>query len=295
MISICIPLFNFDSRVLIRKLSEQAERLLVPYEIIAIDDGSDESFRLLHRELSLPCFTYVELPENVGRSKIRNILVEESHYPYLLFMDCDMMVASKDYLQHYLPYCSPNSICYGGRIYSDQKPEASYALHWRYGVSRESLPASKRKDNANCSFCTNNFMADKQLLKDTVFDEQLQGYGYEDTLIGLELQKKGIEIQHIDNPLIHIGLEPSSVYLSKVRNALQNLKRIENRLNEKENRTTQFSGILKMNNKLQRWRLKPLLVFFFRLSEHSLTKHLQGKHPSLFLFDMYRLGYYCSL
>lgn len=295
MISICIPLFNFDSRKLICDLSEQAEKLSVPYEILAVDDASEESFRILHRELSLPCFRYVELEKNVGRSKIRNLLIRESRYPYLVFMDCDMQVLSNDYLANYLSVCRPDIVCCGGHIYEKNPPGQKYLLHWKYGTVRESLSAKDRRNKSPHVFYTSNFLVDKSLLEKIWFDEQLDGYGYEDTLIGIKFADENIPILQIDNPLVHLGLENSTLYLSKVKNALKNLNRIERSIRDEKKVSGDFSGIINVKARLQSLGLKRLFVFFYLLFDRFMESNLKGKRPGLFVFDLYRLGFYCSL
>lgn len=295
MISICIPIYNVDCRALLFELSAQAERLEVPYELLAIDDGSEESFRSLHRSLDLPHLRYLELEENVGRSKIRNLLIRESHYPYLLFMDCDVSVPSGNYLSDYLVCCRPGYICYGGRVYDKQPPEHPYLLHWKYGTDRESLPAEIRREKPNYGFCTNNFLADKNLLLQTGFNETIRGYGHEDTLIGWELAEKGILIHHINNPLIHIGLEDVSVYLGKVKNSLTNLRQIAFLLEERGADPSLLSGLISFRRRLEKLGLNFLAILFYRLFKSCMLRHLKGKHPSLIVFDLYRLSYYCSL
>jgi hypothetical protein len=52
-------------------------------------------------------------------------------------------------------------------------------------------------------------------LKRCIFSEDLKTYGHEDTLLGYDLFRNGIEIFHIDNPVEHTGLEDSSVLLRK--------------------------------------------------------------------------------
>lgn len=295
MISICIPIYNFDCRDLLYELSEQAENLHVPYEMLAIDDASDESFKQIHRDVSLPHYRYMELDKNIGRSKIRNLLIRESQYPYLIFMDCDVIVSTKDYLSVYLSCCHAEVVCCGGHVYQENRPEQPFLFHWKYGKIRESLSAVKRRERLDHAFYTSNFMVDKSLLEKLRFNESLAGYGYEDTLMGLELAAAGISIQHIDNPVVHIGLEDTDTYLSKVKNALRNLRYIESVFDKENVSSKPLSGIIRMKKKLQGLHLLHSFSFLYKIGESFLERNLKGKHPNLFLFDLYRLGYYCSL
>ena len=72
-LSICVPVFNFDVTELVKKLDKQAGLLSVPFEIVCIDDCSDEKFIKINKEICSKYGKYIELKENIGRSKIRNL------------------------------------------------------------------------------------------------------------------------------------------------------------------------------------------------------------------------------
>ena len=100
MLSILIPVYNYDCSELVAALDKQAVRLNINYEILVADDASEESFRQRNRVINeRPNCRYIELSENVGRSRIRNILASEAQYGYLLFMDCDGVVVRDDFLK----------------------------------------------------------------------------------------------------------------------------------------------------------------------------------------------------
>ena len=48
MISICIPIYNFDVRQLITELARQISNIDVPCELVLIDDFSTEEFRKMN-------------------------------------------------------------------------------------------------------------------------------------------------------------------------------------------------------------------------------------------------------
>ena len=64
MLSILIPTYNFDCSVFVQALSNQAEALHVPYEIIVCDDGStDETSKIGNRTINAcPNCRFIELP-----------------------------------------------------------------------------------------------------------------------------------------------------------------------------------------------------------------------------------------
>ena len=51
MISICIPIYNFDVRQLVISLHKQAQNLKVRSEIILIDDFSNEHYRNINSKV----------------------------------------------------------------------------------------------------------------------------------------------------------------------------------------------------------------------------------------------------
>ena len=291
MLSICIPVYNFDVRALVHDLHEQAMRCDVLFEIILMDDASDAPYVACLQELTvLPHVRLIPLSENIGRSKIRNALVREARHPYIIFMDCDSATVANDYITNYLPHCKPNTVVYGGRCYQKEKPSDATLLHWKYGVKREALPAAERQKHPNFSFCTNNFLIDKAIFNTIAFSEQLEGYGHEDTFFGLELLGHHIPILHIDNPLIHLGLETADVFLKKTENGVLNLRKVDRMLKEKYPDYAGHSKLIRTKMFLQRWRLLPLVRFLLNAFKPLLRRNLLGKRSSLFAFDLYKLG-----
>ena len=103
MISVCIPVYNYDIRPLAVQLSEEAGKAAFEPEIIFLDDGSDIHYRTLNSQVSaIPKVRYLELEVNRGRSAVRNILGREANHPWLLFLDCDSGLPSGGFLRRYL-------------------------------------------------------------------------------------------------------------------------------------------------------------------------------------------------
>jgi len=290
MLSICIPVYNYDVGRLVRELHLQAEKTGYPFEILLMDDASEEKFRAMNQMINLEGVRYIQLNENIGRSKIRNRLAEEAKYPCLLFMDCDSAVSSPQYIENYIRFFDTQTVCCGGRIYEDKKPAGSTYLRWKYGVARECAPAAERSKNPNAGFQTNNFLIHKSIFEKVKFSEALEGYGHEDTLFGLELMGKGIVIRHIDNPLIHLGLESATDFLKKTENGMTNLHKIELFLREKYPEYVNHSRLMKSKLFLQKFHLSGFASKLFRMMRGQMKHNLLSKNPSLLIFDLYRLG-----
>ncbi|MDR1782968.1 MAG: glycosyltransferase, partial [Dysgonamonadaceae bacterium] len=287
-LSICIPVFNSDVRYLTQDLARQCETLGAEWEILLIDDASDEAYRTLNRDLaSLNGVRYIELPENIGRSAIRNKLADESRYRYLLFMDCDAEIASNYYLQKYSDVCKPGVVCYGGKINPAVCPDAKSCLRWKYSKRREEIGANIRNQHPNRNFITFNFIIDKNIFKIVRFDENLNTYGHEDTLLGLDLQKNNITVRHIDNPLMYAKFDSASVFVQKTEQGILNLIALQRKYPELEDDVK----LLRTAKRIRTLRLAPVIRALFCISRTSLLKNLYGNKPSLCVLDFYKLGY----
>ncbi|MDR0795626.1 MAG: glycosyltransferase [Tannerella sp.] len=294
MLSICIPIYNFNVTELVKSLYDEAETLCIEYEIILSDNASQANFRQENALLAaLPNVHYFQSEINMERAGNRNFLFKTAQFPFILFMDCDSKVAKKDYIKDFLPFCVPGIVCLGGRVYDREKPKDSkHIFHWKVGRSRESKPAEMRSKRPNNSFMSCNFLIDQNIFNIVTFDERLQGYCNEDTLFGIELKKKGITITHIDNPLYHIGLEKAEVFLSKIEEGLRNYHKI-NYLYNNDPIFIESCKILSVESRLKKWHLAKLFKFLFLILRKRMYRNLVGKNPSLFVYDLYKLGYLC--
>jgi len=290
-LSICIPVYNFDVGPLAEELNKQLSAIDIPSEIVLMDDASGESYRQTNRQLAGGTTRYIQLEKNIGRSKIRNRLAEEARYQYLIFMDCDSRVPSPHYINDYLAQCHPGIVCYGGCVY-DKNPPQDKTLHlrWKYGIKRESATAAERSRHPNFGFRTNNFLIDKAIFNHIGFDESLQGYGHEDTLFGLELMTHNIPVVHIDNPLVHIGLESAPVFLSKTASSVANLSHINTLLKERYPEYINHSRLASTYQNICRVGLRKPAALLLKAIQPFLRRNLSGDNPSLRAFDLYRLG-----
>jgi glycosyltransferase involved in cell wall biosynthesis len=288
VLSILIPVYNFDVRSLVVRLQHQGEKSLMPYEIICLDDNSSLDFKNLNKELEqLENVTFSILQKNIGRSAIRNRLAEMANYEYLLFLDCDSMPETDVFVFNYAANLKEDTVLYGGRSYSPENPfDKSLYFHWFYGSQREVKSTDLRRAEPYRSFMTNNFVIPKKLMLEIGFDESLKQYGHEDTVFGLELKRRGVEILHLDNPLRHIGLENSAVFLKKSEQAVENLLILMRKYE-----LVNDIKLLRFYEKTRKLALHPFIYLWFYLFRSLLKRKLLGKNPSLRIFDFYKLGY----
>jgi len=291
MLSILIPVYNFNIVSLVTELHRQAIKAGIPFEIIILDDGSSALLRDQNMEVAnLTGVKFTELDKNIGRSRIRNRLADLAQYPTLLFMDCDSEVPSDNYIKNYLPYCESDTVVCGGNIYSEQPPEEpEFQLRWLYGVKKEQRPPAVRNINPYRSFMTNNFLIARSIFHKIQFDESIIQYGHEDTLFGLELKKRGIPVKHINNPLYHIGLEIASEFLRKTSEAIDNLLTL---LNEGKILRNDIKNIklLRAYGILKKYRMVKIYLLFYEFISNMVMRNLLGSNPGIFAFDLYKLS-----
>lgn len=290
MLSILIPTYNYVCVTLVSDLQLQAEQLACPYEILVADDGSDEKIKLENRKMNaLPHCRYIELEKNVGRARIRNILGGLAQYDRLLFMDCDGHVIRKDYLSRYLEASLHADVVCGGILHPDTLPLPEVSLRYRYEKKAEQqFTVEKRMQRPYGMFRSFNFMISRRAFELHPFDESFRDYGYEDVLLGQELEAGGIPILHIDNPLMNDDIETNPVFLRKTEEALRTLYLHRDKIRDD-------SGLLHLYKQLKQSKLTGAARSGFRLLRPLLRHNLLGRHPNLYGFAFYKLGYYCEL
>lgn len=284
MLSILIPVYNEDITALVGELLRQGRELQVAFEMLVFDDGSTAQIKAVNRKITAEAEVwYEELPKNVGRSAIRNALGRSARFDYLLFMDGDAWPDEALFLKNYLSNMKNDTVLVGGTKYTDKAP-VGYELHWMVGSKREVIPASQRSQRPYHGFSSFNFLIPKHLFLSCPFDESIREYGHEDTLLGLALKKEKIAITHIDNPLVHKGLDTAGIFLSKRKMAIDNLKKL--RL-EGRNPDTKLLGADRF---LKRWGLQWIILKGYNFFEEDILRNLHGPAPDLWLFFWWSLN-----
>ncbi|RYU82411.1 glycosyltransferase [Hymenobacter persicinus] len=224
-LSVLIPVFNRDVTVLVSDLLVQAADWGGPVEILCFDDGSAPEFRELNALLrAWPAVCYQELPQNVGRAAIRNRLAAAARHEWLLLLDNDSLLPDDQLLARYAAARALAPVLVGGTIYEFAPPaDPALYLRWHYGQERESRPAAVRQLEPHAQLTLNNLLIQAVVFRKFGLDEGLTRYGHEDTKFGWRLQEAGIAVRHLNNPVLHDGLEPAQVFLRKTHEAVRNL------------------------------------------------------------------------
>ncbi len=293
-LSILIPCYNGRCESLVRALSAQAEEASSPfaYEIIVADDGSTDKACIETNKAinALPHCIYIIRSANSGRAAIRNFLAQQAKHDWLLFIDCDMVVRSNDYLQTYINLLNGGiSVVYGGYVIRGSAALLGGNLRYRYESKYSgNSNAQQRNLQPYHDFHTSNFLVGRNIMLAHPLDERFRRYGYEDVLWGKTLKHHGIPISHIDNPLSFEKFETNSQFLAKTTEGMQTLADFRNELQG-------YSAVIAAANKLRRWHLSTAVRCGFCAVRKLLKTNLLSNKPSVLLFNIYKLGLYLDL
>ena len=278
-LSVLIPVYNHCCTQLVTVLYEQLCQTDLSFEIIIADDGStNRSFVDENKSLSLLTHVqYLIRKNNVGRAAIRNFLVQQANYPWLLFIDGDMLIKNDNYIYRYLSTDDASDVVYGGYHILGEYPG-----HLRWRIEKKHQDKSTvviRQKHPYQDFHTCNFLVKKEILKNIPFDEKIRQYGYEDVLWGKQLQEHHITLSHIDNPVCFGTFEDNDIFITKTEEALHTLYDLRQQLKG-------YSSILNYPY------LHTICKIIYNKVGKYLRKQLIDNKSSLFLFNIYKLLYY---
>jgi len=285
-ISILIPNYNGICTTLVSELHKQAEELGIDYEVIVADDGSTQAdcVRANYSINELSHCRYLVRQENVGRAAIRNFLASESQYEWLLFIDSDMVIRRADFLRKYC-YAPDNPVIVGGVTIGN--PQEGNLRSMYEMAAADAHTVEKRCSHPYHDFHTANFLIRRELMLAHPFDLRFRHYGYEDVLLGKQLQQLGIPILHIDNPLSFEVFESNDHFVSKTEEGLRTLFTFQEELQG-------YSHLLDLSSHWWFPLVRPLVRLWHHCFGQWERKRLTGNRPSLLLFRLYKTGYFIS-
>lgn len=301
-LSILLPSYNNVCVSLVQVLQRQADALggkldkPFRYEIIVADDCSTDAACIdANRVIGdmLHC-RYLRMEQNVGRAQIRNVLISESRGDYVLLIDSDLFLCDDNYLYKYAT--STADVVYGGTriggegfaMVDNEANTENLKGNLRYIYEKKAEPSHRAvfrqlRPNQEISVC--NLYARRDIMEAHPFDSRFKAYGYEDVLFGKRLAESGIEVTHIDNPVLINEFEPNSVFVKKTEEAILTLCRFEQDLEGYSNLKTKVTTL---------GRYIPLSLFrlWHRIMKNKEKRNLTGAKPSLLLFKLYKLGFF---
>lgn len=290
MLSVLIPTYNYDCTRLAEELQRQILVCGIEAEVIVMDDASPNLEMRKANEIinDLPNCRLVQLENNVGIARIRNLLADESQYDKLLFLDSDVYPVHDDFIKSYLNASLNSDVVCGGLMFRAEPPSPNCTLRYKYGSRVEASTVEYRMKNPYAEFRTLSFIISRDVFMNVRFNELFTQYGHEDTFFGKELGEKGYTLIHIDNPIYHDVPDTNVDFLSKTRRSIENLKKHKEIL-------LSHVRLLQFYDKLHKWHLDALVSFAFKILQKSLLSNLKGKRPSLKLFNVYKVGYLCYI
>ena len=280
MLSILIPTYNCNITHLVNELYKQSKACGIEFEILVFDDASKPNLNTTNSEINdLDFCTFKPLTKNIGRSAIRNLLAKNAKYNTLLFIDAGTFPKHNDFIDNYLSVKNKRVLS-GGMTHLNIPPKKPYKLRWLFTKKREYK-----------TLCSSNFMIDKDLFLSNLFDETLKKYGYEDVLFFEKLSNQNIEAYFFNNPVIHSADDDANTFIKKTEYAIENL--IDLIETKKINADSQ--KMYRLYYKLKKMKLVSLTHNIFKILRPLLLKNFNSSSPSILLFDIYRIGYFCSI
>lgn len=293
MLSILIPVYNYNVFPLVLELKKQANSLGIEYEILVQDDVSQEFISENSQINSLEDCSFSINAENLGRGKNINVLCSKSRYHHVLIMEADALPENESYLKNYIELLSKSNhdVIFGGVKYPETIPSKEKLLRWKYGINREIKSLSHRLKNNYDFVFTWNLLLKKEILLQFPFPEFIHEYGYEDSIFIENLRLNSVLITHIENYLIHHNSESNIDFIKKSERAVNNLHDLIH-FNKVDAKKIRLSNLYKILKKLHLTRI--VKGTYLKTKKQILT-NLTSENPNLYLLDFYKLGYYCNL
>jgi Predicted glycosyltransferases len=295
-ISLLIPVFDYDIIALVHSMKDAMGKVPEFYEILIGDDGSSAEYRKKYRSLEAENVKVISSKKNIGRAAIRNRLALEAKGDFLIFIDADVMLpgTAEAYMLKWLPFLNNSRVICGGTLYHDSAPgDPDKLLRWKYGKWREQKSAAEMNKHPHAGFSTFNVLIEKSVFSKIRFNEELKQYGHEDTLFGYQLTKAGINILHIDNGLMHEGLESNRDFLNKTKLGIENLSKLYDKVTDKKS-FSETVLMLNIYNKLRLLGLTRILAAIFIRYRDRMEIRLDSNNISLLLFAFYKMSMFCT-
>lgn len=284
MLSVLIPCYNDNPKPLILELIRQGDTLSQPIEILVWDDASNQRLSEKLSALTAESFQINRSEQNQGRSSTRELLARKAKFDWLLFLDADTLPVKADFIKNYLEAIQDHHpIVHGGIAYQEQPPAEQYQLRWTYGREREMQTVKQRNTHPHLVM-TGNLMIQK--LHFLELNQGMDNFYGDDLLISARILEKQIPVLHIDNPVWHLGLEPSTDYLEK----LMESDRMRKSLEKSGQIPADLTSIQRAYHKFK--SVLPLWSLIYSPWVKSSRRKILGDQPSLRSLDFYRLYHY---
>ncbi|MBQ0087932.1 MAG: glycosyltransferase family 2 protein [Prevotellaceae bacterium] len=293
MLSIIIPTYNVLCQELVLALQNACLKSSVSdcYEIIVGDDASTdpEISRRTKNIAHLSNCSVITMETNVGKARMVNQLAKIAKYDNLLMIDSDARLYDISFIENYIDEIKNGyDVVCGGIMTDDEEIEENRQLRYKYELSFTNLRnLYYRSRHPFEYFSTFNVLIRKDIFEKIQYNKRCTKYGYEDTVLGLDLKDMGYNVRHIDNPLIHTGIDSNENFVKKTENSLEILASLDMHY-QKQIKVSKFCLMLK------KYKILPIITLLHRLFGNVERRNIIA-NSNLTLFKWYKIGYFSSL
>lgn len=288
MLSILIPVYNYDVRELVDSLILQLDRKEFDWEIRLSDDNSVTSYKASNQnfidKLNSTQISIFNQELNIGNAANRNFLIAEAKFDWILFLDVDTKPVKDNFIDTYVSVMKHTSkdLISGNIVYDRNNPNPKL-LRWKYGVLKEEVDLVERMKNPILHLRGANFAIRKSVVIDSDFPMLKEKYGFVDTRFFLQFESSQVEV--IENPVFHLGLESNLDYFNKVKLGIKNALELIDSDDEFSDNIT----IVRAYKKIRFSRL--FLNFMYKKTNQKLKKNLLSENPKISFLQIYKLLY----
>jgi glycosyltransferase involved in cell wall biosynthesis len=292
MLSILVPIYNYNVYPLVLELHKQCTDCGITFEILCQDDASLSSLNVFNENINtLSNCSFVSLKKNLAHRENRNSLAEKAKFDYLLFIDGDSIIIHNNYIKKYIENFADFDVLYGGRLHPEKCPSDNQKLRWKYGRFIEDKTTANRNKNPYQSLLFNNTVIKKECFDKVKFDKNIKKYGHDDTQLSYQLSLLKSKVNHIENPVEHGAIDTNLDYLNKTKESLENLIT----LYKEKKIAIDFIKLIQLYHFLKRTNSTFIVSKLHAIIAKSLFKNLTGDNPNLLAFNLFRVGYLCTL
>ncbi len=290
MISVLIPVYNYNICDLVDNIHKQLTASKTEFEIICLDDNSKKQIvasNLIINTLSNT--SYLLSKKNNGIAITRQSLMEKAKYSWIILLDADVKLKNNSYIKNYLNAISYKyKVIFGGISYENKTPNKNSLLRWKYGMRCEAIDANKRNKHPYKITSAANMMIKKELYKGLYLDSIGDSYGM-DIFFGPQLKFNNIPVLHIDNGVYHLGLEKSVTYIKKTQRAVETLLNLhyQKKINLHEN------DLLKTFLFFKKVKLNLIFSLWHKIFKNLMIQNLLSSNPSIKILQAFKITYMC--
>ncbi len=293
MISTLIPTYNYNVYPLVKELHKQFSKAGIDFEIIVFDDASNQIFEANQLITELPQVVYKKMLQNQGRLSLRYQMAVQARFDQLLMLDADVFPKDRFFVSKLIKTIEkyPADVYFGGINVPSNPPSHDKMLRWEYGQKRESLDLETRQKYPYRSLLFGAISLKKSVFLQTA--EQIlpiNRYGL-DIYFSYLLKQQQKSIWHYQNPITHLGLEPTPIFLKKTQKAINTYYYLVTNKKIPAN----YIKLTRTGDNIKAFLPWKIMKWLFDLKKPFLEWQLKTQKPSLMLFDLYKLLYYLQL